>query len=98
MAAGGMYDHLGGGFHRYSTDGQWLVAHFEKMLYDNAQLVRVYLDGWRLSREPRFKQVVEETVAFIPHRMVHPDGGLCTAQGAAREGLGGKYFVWEQAR
>src|SRR2546426_819888 len=96
MAAGGIYDHIGGGFHRYSTDGQWLVPHFEKMLYDNAQLVRLYLDGWRLSREPRFKQVVEETLAYIRREMVHPDGGFYTAQDADSEGHEGKYFVWEQ--
>src|SRR5438132_4856487 len=97
MAAGGIFDHLGGGFHRYSTDGQWLVPHFEKMLYDNAQLVRLYLDGWRLSHEPRFKQVVEETLAYIRREMVHPDGGFYTAQDADSEGHEGKYFVWEPA-
>ena len=95
MAAGGIYDHLGGGFHRYSTDGQWLVPHFEKMLYDNAQLVRLYLDGWRLSREPRFRQVVEETLEYLRREMVHPDGGFYTAQDADSEGHEGKYFVWE---
>src|SRR2546422_196161 len=66
------------------------------MLYDNAQLVRLYLDGWRLSREPRFKQVVEETLAYIRREMVHPDGGFYTAQDADSEGHEGKYFVWEQ--
>ena len=96
MGAGGIYDHIGGGFHRYSTDGQWLVPHFEKMLYDNAQLVRLYLDGWRLSREPRFKQVVDETLAYIRREMVHPDGGFYTAQDADSEGHEGKYFVWDQ--
>src|SRR5437899_4323373 len=65
------------------------------MLYDNAQLVRLYLDGWRLSREPRFKQVVEETLAYIRREMVHPDGGFYTAQDADSEGHEGKYFVWE---
>ena len=95
MAAGGIYDHLGGGFHRYSTDGQWLVPHFEKMLYDNAQLVRLYLDGWRLSREPRFKQVVEETLEYLRREMVHPDGGFYTAQDADSEGHEGKYFIWD---
>jgi uncharacterized protein YyaL (SSP411 family) len=72
-----------------------LVPHFEKMLYDNAQPVRLYLDGWRLSREPRFKQVVEETLAYIRREMVHPDGGFYTAQDADSEGHEGKYFVWE---
>src|SRR5437867_875830 len=86
MAAGGIYDHLGGGFHRYSTDGQWLVPHFEKMLYENAQLVRLYLDGWRLSRAPRAEPVVEETLAYIRREMVHPDGGFYTAQDADSEG------------
>ncbi len=97
MAAGGIYDHLGGGFHRYSTDGQWLVPHFEKMLYDNAQLVCLYLDGWRLSREPRFKQVVEETIEYLRREMIHPDGGFYTAQDADSEGHEGKYFIWEPA-
>jgi uncharacterized protein YyaL (SSP411 family) len=94
MASGGIYDHVGGGFHRYSTDAQWLVPHFEKMLYDNAQLVRLYLDGWRLSREPRFKRVVEETLEYVRREMVHPDGGFYTAQDADSEGHEGKYFVW----
>jgi len=97
MAAGGIYDHLGGGFHRYSVDGQWLVPHFEKMLYDNAQLVRIYLDGWRLTREFRFKQVVEETLEYVSREMVHPDGGFYAAQDADSEGHEGKYFVWEPA-
>ncbi len=97
MAAGGIYDHLGGGFHRYSVDAQWLVPHFEKMLYDNAQLVRMYLDSWRLTREFRFKQVVEETLEYISREMVHPDGGFYAAQDADSEGHEGKYFVWEQA-
>jgi len=97
MAAGGMYDHLGGGFHRYSVDGQWLVPHFEKMLYDNAQLVHIYLDGWRLTREVRFKQVVEETLEYVSREMVHPDGGFYAAQDADSEGNEGKYFVWEPA-
>src|SRR5438132_4280880 len=67
------------------------------MLYDNAQLVRLYLDGWRLSREPRFKQVVEETLEYLRREMVHPEGGFYTAQDADSEGHEGKYFVWEPA-
>jgi uncharacterized protein len=97
MASGGMYDHIGGGFHRYSTDAKWLVPHFEKMLYDNAQLIRLYLDGWRLSREPRFKAVVEETLEYLRREMIHPDGGFYTAQDADSEGHEGKYFIWEPA-
>ena len=94
IAAGGVYDHLGGGFHRYSVDGKWLVPHFEKMLYDNAQLVRLYLDGWRLTRTVRFRQVVEETLEYIRREMVSPEGGFYTAQDADSEGVEGKYFVW----
>lgn len=96
MAAGGLYDHLGGGFHRYSVDGQWLVPHFEKMLYDNAQLVRIYLDGWRLTKEPRFRQVVEETLDYVRRELTHPDGAFFAAQDADSEGTEGKYFVWER--
>ncbi len=95
MAAGGMYDHLGGGFHRYSVDEQWLVPHFEKMLYDNAQLVRIYLDGWRLTREWRFRQVVEETLDYLRRELTHPDGAFFAAHDADSEGEEGKYFVWE---
>jgi uncharacterized protein len=95
MAAGGIYDHLGGGFHRYSVDGEWLVPHFEKMLYDNVQLVRIYLDGWRLTKECRFRQVVEETLDYLRRELTHPDGALYAAQDADSEGVEGKYFVWD---
>lgn len=95
MAAGGLYDHLGGGFHRYAVDAQWMVPHFEKMLYDNAQLVRMYLDGWRLTKEARFRQVVEETLDYLHRELTHPDGVLFAAQDADSEGEEGRYFVWE---
>jgi uncharacterized protein YyaL (SSP411 family) len=95
MAAGGIYDHLGGGFHRYSVDGQWLIPHFEKMLYDNAQLVRIYLDGWRLTKENRFREVVEETLEYVRRELTHPDGAFFAAQDADSEGHEGTYFVWE---
>jgi uncharacterized protein len=95
MAAGGIYDHLGGGFHRYSVDGRWLIPHFEKMLYDNAQLVRIYLDGWRLTKEHRFREVVEETLEFIRRELTDPDGAFFAAQDADSEGHEGAYFVWE---
>jgi uncharacterized protein len=95
MAAGGIYDHLGGGFHRYSVDGQWLVPHFEKMLYDNAQLVRIYLDGWRLTKENRFREVIEETLGYVRRELMHPDGAFFAAQDADSDGREGSYFVWE---
>ena len=97
MAAGGIYDHVGGGFHRYSVDAQWLVPHFEKMLYDNAQLVRIYLDGWRLTKEPGFRRVVEETLEYMRRELTHPDGALFAAHDADSEGVEGKYFVWKAA-
>ncbi len=95
MAAGGLYDHLGGGFHRYSVDGEWKVPHFEKMLYDNAQLVRIYLDGWRLTREERFRHVVEETLGYVSREMTHPDGAFYAAQDADSDGQEGAYFLWQ---
>jgi uncharacterized protein YyaL (SSP411 family) len=94
MAAGGIYDHLGGGFHRYSVDGRWLVPHFEKMLYDNAQLVRIYLDGWRLTKEDRFREVVEETLEYVRRELTRPSR-ILAAQDADSEGHEGSYFVWE---
>ena len=94
MAAGGIYDHLGGGFHRYAVDGQWKIPHFEKMLYDNAQLVRIYLDGWRLTKEERFRQVVEDTLEYVRREMMHPDGAFFAAQDADSEGQEGKFFLW----
>ena len=96
MAAGGIYDHLGGGFHRYSVDGQWLIPHFEKMLYDNAQLVRIYLDAWRLTKEPRFREVVEETLEYVRRELTSQDGAFFAAQDADSEGHEGAYFVWER--
>jgi uncharacterized protein YyaL (SSP411 family) len=95
MAAGGIYDHLGGGFHRYSVDGEWKVPHFEKMLYDNAQLVRIYLDGWRVTKEERFRQVVEETLEYVRRELTSQDGAFFAAQDADSEGHEGKFFLWE---
>lgn len=82
MAAGGMYDHLGGGFSRYSVDNQWLVPHFEKMLYDQALLVRVYLHQWQLTHEPRDEQVVREIVDYIARDLSHSSGGFFSAEDA----------------
>ena len=100
MAAGGIYDHLGGGFHRYSTDDSWLVPHFEKMLYDNAQLARCYLHAWQVMGKPRYRVVAEHTLDYLLREMHHPQGGFYSAQDADSEGIEGAFFVWtpEQIR
>jgi len=94
MTLGGMYDLLGGGFHRYSVDDRWLVPHFEKMLYDNALLVPAYLHGWLATEKDRYREIVEETVTYMLRELALPEGGFASAQDADTDGVEGATFTW----
>lgn len=96
MAYGGMYDQIGGGFHRYSVDAKWLVPHFEKMLYDNAQLAKIYLQAYQITEKPQYRRVAEEIFSFVAREMTSPEGGFYAALDAETDAEEGKYYVWTE--
>ena len=98
MARGGIYDHLGGGFARYSTDDRWLVPHFEKMLYDNALLASAYLEAYQATRDAEYARVARETMDYVLGRMTSPEGGFYSTEDADSEGVEGKYLRLDARR